>query len=217
MPRREPSPLRGRLCRVAFALSGLVWLAGCAGPQSALDPAGTGAERIAVLFWVMLAGAALIWVLVIGGVIYATRIRPHRHPERTASAVLLWGGLVVPTVVLTALLVWGLALMPDLRAPGDGRLEIAVSGEQWWWRVDYHMAGARARRSRAPTRSACRAASGSRSSSTSPDVIHSFWIPAIAGKMDMIPGRVDAAGRRADPHRHLPRRLRRVLRRQSTR
>jgi cytochrome c oxidase subunit 2 len=166
----------------------LLTLAACAGPQSALDPAGAGAARIAQLFWVMLAGAAVIWCLVIGAVVYVRHIRPGPHPERLASALLLWGGLVVPTALLAGLLLWGLALMADLRAPGDGRLKIAVSGEQWWWRVDYRMEGRAA-----PVASAneVRVPAGQRIEIelSSPDVIHSFWIPALAGKVDMIPGR----------------------------
>lgn len=165
-------------------------LTACTGPQSALDPAGDGAERIADLFWIMLGGAALIWILVIGAVFYATRIVPeHRHGERTGSALLLWGGLVLPTAVLAGLLTWGLALMADLRAPGDG-LEIAVSGEQWWWRVDYHMPG---RDGPVASANEVRLPRGQRVELelSSPDVIHALWIPSIAGKVDMIPGRVN--------------------------
>jgi cytochrome c oxidase subunit 2 len=91
--------------------------------------------------------------------------------------------------VLAGLLTWGLALMADLRQPGDG-LEIAVSGEQWWWRVDYRMPGRDA-----PVASAneVRLPRGQRVELelTSPDVMHAFWIPSIAGKVDMIPGRVN--------------------------
>jgi cytochrome c oxidase subunit 2 len=165
-------------------------LTGCAGPQSALDPAGENAEQIAALFWIMAGGGALIWVLVIGTVVYATRIAPGPHSARTGNVVLLWGGLVVPTVALGALLTYGLALMADLRlAPRDG-LKIAVSGEQWWWRVAYHLPPRDT-----PVRSAneIRLPRGERVEFelTSPDVIHAFWIPSIAGKMDMIPGRTN--------------------------
>jgi cytochrome c oxidase subunit II len=173
----------------SFGSSVALALTACSGPQSALDPAGEGAEQIAGLFWIMAGGGALIWLLVIGAVIYATRIAPGPHSERVGDALLLWGGLVVPTVVLGGLLTWGLALMVDLRAPGDG-LKIAVSGEQWWWRVAYHLPGREA-----PVRSAneIRLPRGERVEFelTSPDVIHAFWIPSIAGKMDMIPGRTN--------------------------
>ena len=123
---------------VIFVVISACLLCACAGEQSALDPAGEDAERIAHLFWIMLGGAALIWALVIGGVVYATRTAPDPHSARTGNALLLWGGLVVPTLTLAGLLIYGLVLMAELRAAGDG-LKIAVSGEQWWWRVRYHM------------------------------------------------------------------------------
>ena len=164
-------------------------LQACAGQQSALDPAGENAERVAELFWVMLGGAAVIWTLVLAAVVYATRVAPGRHCVRIGNALLLWGGLVLPTVTLAGLLTYGLALMADLRVPGDG-LKIAVAGEQWWWRVHYHMPGADA-----PVASAneVRLPRGQRVEIelTSPDVIHAFWLPSIAGKVDMIPGRVN--------------------------
>ena len=189
MPRREPSRSRGRALCLALGLSGLVALTACAGPQSALDPAGAGAERIADLFWVMLAGAVLIWLLVIGAVVYAIRTRPHRHAERAASALLLWGGLVVPTVVLA-----GLA---DLGPRADGRparagrrlrdrrlgRAVVVAGRLSHARRDAPVASA----------NEVRLPRGQRVEIelTSPDVIHAFWIPSIAGKVDMIPGRVN--------------------------
>jgi cytochrome c oxidase subunit 2 len=176
--------------RAGLGMLATLALSACSGQQSALDPAGEGAERIAGLFWIMAGGAGLIWILVIGTVVYATRIAPGPHSARTGNVVLLWGGVVVPTLVLAGLLTWGLALMADLRfAPGDG-LKIAVSGEQWWWRVAYHVPGRDA-----PVSSAneVRLPRGERVEFelTSPDVIHSFWIPSIAGKVDMIPGRTN--------------------------
>lgn len=163
-------------------------LAGCSGEQSALAPAGREAERLAALFWVMVAGAAAIWVLVVGTAVYANRIRPGPHSERAADALLLWGGVVFPTAVLAALLTYGLVLMPDLRAPGDG-LRLAVSGEQWWWRVRYHVPG---RAGPVPSANEIRLPVGERVEIelSSPGVIHSFWIPSLAGKVDMIPGRI---------------------------
>jgi cytochrome c oxidase subunit 2 len=169
-------------------LLGMSALTACSGPQSALAPAGEGAERLADLFWIMVSGAALIWVAVLGVAVYASRVRPEPHRQRTASALLLWGGVAFPTVVLTGLLTYGLMRMPDLRASGDG-LRIAVSGEQWWWRVSY-LAPDRSE----PVSSAneVRLPLGQRVEIelSSPDVIHSFWIPPLGGKVDMIPGRV---------------------------
>ena len=161
-------------------------LAGCDGPQSALDPAGREASVIAELFWMMLAGAAVIWLLVVGTAVYATHVRRHPHGETTARRFLLGGGIAVPVIVLGALLAHGLTVMPDLRASGSG-LRIAVAGEQWWWRVAYAPPGGAevvsANEIRLPVGEATELTLQSR------DVIHSFWIPPLGGKIDMIPGR----------------------------
>ena len=163
-------------------------LAGCGGPQSALDPGGVGAERIASLFWAMLTGAGVIWVLVIGATVFAGGLRSRPLGERAGLRLILWGGALIPTAVLAGLLMYGLRLMPLLREPG-ANLHVDVEGEQFWWRVTYHAAG------KAPVMSAneVRLPAGAtvefRLSAT--DVIHSFWIPALGGKMDMIPGRLN--------------------------
>jgi cytochrome c oxidase subunit 2 len=179
---------------VSFNILGLIALgsSGCSGIQSTLDPAGTEAEAVAHLFWVMLVGAVLIWLAVMAGFFYASRHKRRVHSEETASRLILWGGAVFPVVVLTALLVYGLALMPQLRpwnvdVSADAPLRIEVVGEQFWWRVIYHRPGEE------PVVSAneVRLPVGERVAFTlkSADVVHAFWIPTLGGKMDMIPGR----------------------------
>ncbi len=165
-----------------------LWLAGCGGPQSALDPAGRSAERIAGLFWWMAAGALVIWLAVVVLMLISFHAQPEPHNERRAKVLIIGGGSVVPTIVLAVLLAFGLAEMPDLLAPApEGSLRIAVSGEQWWWRVRYLLpdneAVVLANEIRLPV--------GERVELLleSPDVIHSFWIPSLGGKIDMIPGR----------------------------
>jgi cytochrome c oxidase subunit 2 len=175
--------------RGGWPLAALLTLIGCGGEQSALAPAGAEAEQIATLFWLMLLAAAVIWFLVVGTAIYASRIRPGRHSEVFASRLVVIGGIVFPTVTLALLLAYGLALMPELRAQGDG-LRIHVSGEQWWWRVAYDRGdGSEA----VPSANEVRLPVGRRVEIllSSPDVIHSFWIPPLAGKVDMIPGRTN--------------------------
>lgn len=167
----------------------LVALTACAGPQSALVTAGRDAERIAGLWWWMAGGALLIWLAVVALSLYAIRGQRERHSERAANLLIIGGGALFPTVVLGGLLAYGLSLMPSLLAlpPAEG-LRVEVSGEQWWWRVRYHVPG------REPIELAneVRLPVGRRVELTlsSPDVIHSLWIPSLAGKMDMIPGRV---------------------------
>jgi cytochrome c oxidase subunit 2 len=177
-----------RLCPgLPVAVSALA-LAGCSGPQSALDPAGDGADRLALLFWVMLAGAALLWAGTVALAFFAARTKRGRFDERTGSALILWGGAVFPTVVLTALLTYGLSITPDLRGPGDG-LRIHVSGEQYWWRVRYQPKDGPA----VESANEIRMPIGERVEFMldAADVIHSFWIPSLGGKVDMIPGRTN--------------------------
>jgi cytochrome c oxidase subunit II len=91
-------------------------------------------------------------------------------------------------VVLGALLAYGLPVLPAMLAPApEGSLRIHVTGKQWWWRVQYMTA-----EGTVETANELRLPVGQRIALqlSSPDVIHSFWVPSIAGKMDMIPGRV---------------------------
>ena len=173
-------------CR-SLVLVSIILLAGCDGAQSSLDPAGRSAEKIAVLFWWMTLGAAIIWTAVVGLTIYSFYLAPGRR-NRQASLLIIVGGAVVPTVVLSLLLAYGLAMMPEMLTPApEGSLKIAVTGEQWWWRVRYESPNGEpivlANEIRLPVGEPVEF------QLESADVIHSFWIPSLGGKVDMIPGR----------------------------
>ncbi len=163
-------------------------LAGCDGPQSALMPAGADARVLATLFWVMLAGAVVLWLVLNGLFLFATRLSPTQHSRQWGEAVIIGGGIVLPVAVLAVLLTYGLSIMPDQRAPGQG-VRIAVTGEQWWWRVDYILPDGR----KVAAANEIRLPIGQRTEIAliSNGVIHSFWVPALGGKTDMIPGRVN--------------------------
>lgn len=161
---------------------------GCDGLQSALMPAGTDAGHVADLFWWMLGGATVIWLAVVVIGLSATQIKRSVIGVRGARLLIIGGGVVIPLVTLTALLAYGLSLQARLsEAPPPNALRIAVSGEQWWWRVRYLPAGGEA----VTTANEIRLPVGEPVEFllTSPDVIHSFWIPPLGGKVDMIPGR----------------------------
>ena len=183
--------------QAALAAVLVIGLGGCAGVQSALSPAGRGAEEIARLFWSMTAGAAVIWLIVAGMIIYAIRVKPDPHPRRWARFIIT-GGVVVPVAVLGILLAFGLAMLPDLVAPApEGSQQIQVTGEQWWWRVRYET----------PAGESIELANELHLPVGEPvqfhldsaDVIHAFWIPSLGGKVDMIPGRTNRL--RLDPTR----------------
>ena len=170
-------------------LAGALLLAGCGGAQSALAPAGREAERIADIFWWMTGGAVIVWLATILLTIYAIRVRPESHNRRQAGLLIIGGGAVVPTVVLAALLVYGLIPIPALMAPApEGSLKIVVAGEQWWWRVRYEPPGGAA----VDLANEIRLPVGEpvQFQLESNNVIHSFWIPSLGGKVDMIPGRI---------------------------
>lgn len=167
---------------------GAIALVACTGPSSALDPAGRGAERIASLFWWMTGGMLAVWLIVVGIGLYATYLSPGEVSISAARRLVVVGGVVVPAVLLTVLLAHGLALIPPLTAPPPpGSLTVAITGEQWWWRVRYL----------GPDGASVELANELHLAAGEPvelrldsaDVIHSLWIPALAGKMDMIPGR----------------------------
>jgi cytochrome c oxidase subunit II len=145
---------------------------------------------VAELLWWMASGAAVIWLAVIGLAVYAMRVERDPPSEQAARLLILGGGAILPTVVLTILLAFGLARMPELlNPPEQPTLHVAVSGEEWWWRFRYEPPG------EAPLETAneLRLPVGApvRFTVTTPDVIHSFWIPSLGPKIDLIPGRVN--------------------------
>lgn len=180
--------MRSALIRALLPGTAMVW-AGCAGAQSTLAPHGREAEQIADLFWWMTAGAIVVWVAVVALALYAVRTSPDAGGRRRTAMLIIGGGVVIPTVILTALLAYGLAMIPPLvaRAP-ERSLQVSVTGEMWWWRVHYRRSDgsevALANEVRLPVGEPVQFRLDS------DNVIHSFWIPSLGGKMDMIPGRV---------------------------
>jgi len=162
-------------------------LTGCAGPQSTLAPASAEAESISILFWTMTVGAFLIWSTVSGLAFYALQVAPQSHNERLTRRWVIGGGVIVPTLTLSVLLVFALRSLPGLLRPAPaGSMRIDVVGSQWWWRFTYptsdggsvEVANEVYLPVDEPVRFDLR----------SNDVVHSFWIPSLGGKVDMIPG-----------------------------
>lgn len=171
-----------------FAAGTALSLQGCAGVQSVLDPSGTGAERIDTLGWLLILFSTVILVafcLLAAVALFGS----GRWRDRIAGEpMVLGGGLVFPVVALSLLLGYGFYLMtpgsPSARP--EGGLRIEVVGERWWWRVTYVDEAGR----RIESANEIRLPIGRPVALelTSADVIHSFWVPRLAGKLDMIPG-----------------------------
>lgn len=175
--------------RMAFAAVPLSLLAGCSGVQSALAPHGPDAERIALLATVLLTGTGVVFATVL--VLLALAIRGPAGWRQTLAGpgTVRLGGIAFPVAVLTVLLIYGLWIMrSELRAnAAPAALRIEVIGEQWWWRLAY----LRPDGSRVAEANEIRLPVGSEVELElrSADVIHSFWVPSLGGKLDMIPGR----------------------------
>ncbi len=164
---------------------------GCAGPLSTLDTAGPAADAVATLWWVMLAGAAALTVMVMG--LFAMAFR-RGGPSRGGSTLWLgWLGIAMPGAVLLALL--GYALMLGERTiarAGPDVITVQATGHQWYW--TFRQPGG------IETRNVLHIPAGRPIDVlvASGDVIHSFWVPRLGGKMDGIPGQVNRLRIRAD-------------------
>ena len=158
-------------------------IAGCAGPLSTLEPSGPAARDIAWLWWSLLAGAAALalMVFVLVGLGFG---RPRDIPEsRWVFGMGVWFSLGVITVTLAATLWVGERLLPR----GDA-LEVTAHARQWSWTFSHP-----GRDGPVETDSVLHIPAGRPVDVviTSTDVIHSFWVPQLAGKLDAIPGRAN--------------------------
>ncbi|KTQ95758.1 cytochrome C oxidase subunit II [Aureimonas ureilytica] len=169
-------------------------LSGCAGKLSILDPAGPAAQSTATLWWVMLSGATAILALVLALVAFAF-LRPGWGQDIPPKRWLVWGGLVFPGVVLTALLVFALATGERLLAhPGAPGL-VRVEARPYQWRWEFRYPG---REGATETVLHVPAGQPIDVAVIGTDVIHAFWVPRLGGKIDAIPGHVNVIRLQAD-------------------
>jgi cytochrome c oxidase subunit 2 len=183
---------------VAAAIASLA-LASCRDIQSALAPQGPQAMQIAQLAGLLFAGGAAILVIVVAALVLAMRGPAQVRTLLAREGTVILAGIAFPVTVLTALLGYSMWLMRTaiITGPADrDAVPVEVVGEQWWWRLGYVEAGGRSIASANEVR--IPAGQDVELTLKSADVIHSFWIPALAGKVDMIPGRTTRLRLRAD-------------------
>ncbi|MGB3068558.1 MAG: c-type cytochrome [Ottowia sp.] len=148
---------------------------------------GEAASHIETVTWVLIGGSAIIF----GGVMVLLA-RALRGPRSLANPRLWIGGAGVafPLLVLATLFIWTAPLTPSWKpTPPPGALMVVVKAHMWWWEVRYRDPATgtdivTANEIRIPVGRPVYLAL------TSADVIHSFWVPQLAGKMDMLPGRM---------------------------
>ena len=185
-----------RLLTALAAGCATVALAGCGGSQSALDPRSEPSREIATLWWWMLAVAGTVlggslFLLCIG---WLRRNKPGLpllgRNEKPVNAAVVFFGIAVPLVVNVALFVvanFVVAKTTEAPAASTTPLTIRVIGHQWFWEVRYPG------RQAAVTANEIHIPVGTRVNvvATTDDVIHSFWVPQLNRKIDMIPGHVN--------------------------
>jgi cytochrome c oxidase subunit 2 len=184
---------------------------------SMLDPAGPSAEAVADLWWIMFGISAVIYLIVVALVLRTTLRREgpgaalveqeaanaderdaplgERLPAR-ARLLIVGGGVVLPAIVLLVLMVLSASVGEELSLGTDEALEVEVVGHRWWWEVRYPVEG----REPVVTANEIHIPVGRpvtfRLSAVG--VIHSFWVPQLGGKRDLIPGRVNTLTLEAD-------------------
>jgi cytochrome c oxidase subunit 2 len=174
--------------------------------QSALTPAGSQAEHIEALWWVLFWTSTAVFVLVVAALFWAiarhrrtpppAQVDPTQQDRWMRPAV---AAAVVATVaVLVGLLIistWTGRAIASLRAPSA--VSIAVYGHQWWWEIEYEDA---VPERRVTTANEIHLPIGRPVvfKVTSRDVIHSLWIPNLHGKRDLTPGYTTALWMQAD-------------------
>ena len=158
-------------------------------PPPVLSPAGPFAEPLTTLSWGVFIMGAGVLLVVIAALVMALAGRPGLKRWLGNQRLIWFAGLAFPVVVLSALLIWGLSLTSALTGePEPGEMRVRVTGEMWWWRVAYLDDQGRevvqsANEVRIPVGEPVTF------ELESADVIHSFWIPRLGPKLDMIPGR----------------------------
>lgn len=180
----------GRRAPQALCLLLLTTVAGCgADSPSTLSPSGPKAGFVTWAWWLLFAVAAFVCVVVIAMAVLAVvfRRRAKKVHQGEAKKFVMVFGVVLPALVLSAtfaLSVSGLA--ENAEPPSPTRLTIEVTGHQWWWEV--HYAG-----TEAVTANEIHVPVGTpvRLRLQTADVIHSFWVPELNRKIDLIPGRTN--------------------------
>lgn len=173
-------------------------LAGCTTAPSTLHPQGPGAARIAELWWILLAISSLVFLGVLIFLLFAL-FRRRRDDQaansvRTGTRIVLYAGIVMPTVILLTVFGFTLVTLNALSMPEiPEEYTIHVVGRQWWWEVRYpHQQVETANEIHIPAGQPVRIVL------SSDDVIHSFWVPELHGKLDLVPGMTNEFWLQAD-------------------
>ncbi len=201
---------RQRWLKAAAVLALSLILSACGNaPQSAIDPQGPFAQKPDDLFRIVFAIAVVVFVLVQGLIIY-TMVKFRQKPDDDGTLPpqthgntkleILW--TAIPALILAVIAVPTVQMIFELDAEPEGAVQVEVIGHRWWWEYRYDFGGETVYTANelaipagVPVRLSMRS---EENNSVENAVIHSFWIPPLAGKMDVVPGRVTTLNIMAD-------------------
>lgn len=189
--------MRGRAAGVAKAfaiISFVLAMTACSGEQAVLAPRGPAGDVLARFSWLLFIGGAAIFAGTMAMFAFGL-FMPERTKGIAPIKLIVFGGVAFPVVVLTALSVYTAAvggkvdLGRNAKAEGREPIRVNVDGVMWWWEVEYPQADG----STVKSANEIHVPAGQpvEIHLTTRDVIHSFWVPTLHGKMDLIPGRTN--------------------------
>lgn len=184
------------------SLPAVLALSACRGVQTMLDPVGDQSRQVDLIWRAMLAVCGVMYLLVMAFLAWALwRAWRRRDPERPAPVsghtpaepalergLTAWAGLIVAGLI--GLVTVSFLVDRSLAEVGPDPLKIKITAHQWWWQVEYQ---GRTPSDQVTTANELRLPVNRPAviELRADDVIHSFWVPNLAGKVDLIPGRTN--------------------------
>jgi cytochrome c oxidase subunit 2 len=198
--------LTRRISTIIAGAAGTVVLAGCAqnAPQDTWQPKGDNAQMISALDKIVFPIAGIVGVLVsafAGYIFWKFRDKGQAIPAQSHGKPIVEIILtIVPALILTVVGVFTFRTIMDLAETQDTEMIINVTGQQWWWEYDYPAQADQGITQPIITSGQLVIPEDTNVllRETSRDVIHSFWIPALNGKKDAVPGRIHLLRMQAD-------------------
>src|SRR5690349_16247713 len=199
-----------RLIQCVSALCVTACVSSCGGIQNAINPAGPHAQNLSNLWWLMFTVCSIVFVLVMIALLLSLRkataeaadrtpvIEPSDESERRRRNVII-SATTITVIILFVFLIASYSSGRSLRLndPTKNGLSIDLTGHQWWWEVRYNDVDASnifttANEIHIPVGVPVTF------SLKGGDVIHSFWVPNLSGKKDLIPGKINTMWLEAD-------------------
>ncbi|HET7328179.1 MAG TPA: cytochrome c oxidase subunit II [Nocardioidaceae bacterium] len=188
---------RALACTAAWTVLLIGTLTACGNDSpSTLSPAGPKSQLIATIWWALFGISVLVSALVIGAMLWAAFFRrgDTKVNQTSGKGIVLTLGAVIPAAILIATFgtsVGGIARNADPPSPTE--MTIEITGNRWWWEVRYPEAGVvTANEIHIPVDTPVRLRL------ETDDVIHSFWVPELMPKQDLLPKRINHVWMSAD-------------------